>query len=135
MKGLCVFLSLVLGIGSMPNGAAAQHSTHLVSEAELKQALSALPVERERNLAEIRALLANEKVRSQVGAFADLAQIEEAVANLDDETLRDLGERSRRANQNLSAAASRTTWITVGVAAAVGVVVAVLLYIRFVENE
>lgn len=125
MKPTSTGLALILALGSIPT-ASAQASDHLVAVAELHAALTSISAEREAHIGEIQTLLRHEAVSGWLG---DLAKVESLVATLDDETLGELGRRSRQINADMAAEGSGT-WIAVGVAAAIGVTVAVLLAIR-----
>ena len=134
MKLSCCCLSLVLASGSAWDCLAAQRSTHLVPATELRSALTAQAVERERHIAEVRTLLAHQQIRQRVSRLADPVLVEQAVANLNDAMLRDLGEKSRRINQDI-AAAGATKWIVIAAVAVAAVVITVVLVERFVINE
>jgi len=107
-------LVLAMALGCIPP-ASAQASEHLIPAAELRAALASVSAERETHISEIQTLLRHEAVSGQ---FGDFAKVESLVATLDDETLGELGDRSRQANADISAEGSGT-WIAVGVTAAV----------------
>jgi hypothetical protein len=118
-------LALTLALGSITPGSALA-SDHLIPAAELHAALASVSAEREAHIAEIQTLLRHAAVSERLG---DLAKVEALVASLDDEILGELGTQSRQINADI-AANGAGTWIAVGVVAAIGVTVAVLLAIR-----
>jgi hypothetical protein len=117
MRILSCYLSLLLALSSVSPSYAA---SHLVPAAELRAALSRQSEEREADLAEIRSLLNDEAVRDQFGSIANLNKIEASIANLDDETLRDFANQSRRVNADVSAAGKAKIAIILVVAIIVG---------------
>jgi hypothetical protein len=114
-----------MALGSI-TAASAEAADHLIPAGELHAALASLSAEREAHIAEIRTLLRHEAVQ---GHFGNLAKVEHLVADLDDKILSELGARSRQVNAE-NAANGTGTWIAIGVVAAIGVTVAVLLAIR-----
>ena len=113
MKILCCCLSLLLGLGSVSQSFSAQSANHVVSTAELHTTLIQQSEERKQNLAEIRTLLHDESVRNQLRGIANLDKVESSLANLDDETLRELGVRARQVHRDVTAGANKTVVILI----------------------
>jgi hypothetical protein len=83
-------------------------------------------VERLNNLGEIRRLLHQELVRSELQKLVDLERVEVALTTLDDATLSQLASQSRQANDQLQAGIGfRTIVILAAVAVAVIVIIVV----------
>lgn len=117
MRLFCCYLSLVVALAAVSPSSAA---SHLVSPTELHAALVSQSDQRQANLAEIKILLNDETVRGQLGGIADLRKVEASIANLDDETLRDLGDQARRVNGDVAAGANTTVVILIVAALIVG---------------
>lgn len=120
MKLLCCYLSVVLALGSFSRSFGAQSTKHMVSAIELRQTLVTQSAQREGDVAEIRTLLDDETVRDQLRGVANLDEIKASIANLDDETLRELGDRARTANRQVSAGGNTKLAVCLVVAIIVG---------------
>ncbi|GAB4110930.1 MAG: hypothetical protein Kow001_12010 [Acidobacteriota bacterium] len=83
---------------------------HVVSDSELRDALSRRAEVIEADRAEIRALLRSELVVSHLSGAFDLTRVEAALACLDDETLREVAARSRLVNNQLRGGIPQ--WVT-----------------------
>lgn len=117
MKRLCCNPSLVLALGLVSQSFAAGH---LVPATEFHAALTSQSNQRDANLAEIRTLLSDEAVRERLSGIARLDKIEASIANLDDETLRELGDQARKLNGDVTAGANQTVVILIVAAIIVG---------------
>ena len=125
MKRVTVYACVVLlvTVPTQQSLLGQQASGHLVSVQDLHHALAARAAERVRNIEEVRKFLRQDLVQKQVGSLASLEQIEQAIPRLDDETLRQLAEQSRQANDQIEAGLSTGAWVAISVAVAVVVVV------------
>ena len=127
MKRVTVYACVVLlvTVPTQQSLLAQQTSGHVVSVQELHRTLAARAAERVRNIEDVRKLLRQDVVQQQVGSLASLEQIEQAIPRLDDETLRQLAEQSRQANDQIEAGLSTGAWVAIWVV--VGVVVFFLI--------
>jgi hypothetical protein len=93
------FLTAMVLLSGVASGA--DDELHIVSQSELRDALSRRAEVTEADRAEIRALLRSELVVSHLSGAFDLTRVEAAVACLDDETLQEVAARSRLVNNQL----------------------------------
>ena len=128
MKGFTIHACVVLlvTVPTQQSLLAQQSSGHLVSVQELHHTLAARAAERVRDIEEVRKFLRQDVVQQQVGSLASLEQIEQAIPRLDAETLRQLADQSRQANDQIEAGLSTGAWVAIYVAVAVVVVSLIL---------
>ncbi len=84
-------------------GAQTADREHVVPQAELEQTLETAAAARNQNEADLQRLIANEDVRKAAEAAGiDPQQVQEAVPQLDDETLAELAARARELEEDVA---------------------------------
>ena len=83
---------------------------------DFRSALVAKADRRQQDLAAVGVVLNHEAVRDEFAGFADLEKVEAAITNLDDETLRELGDKARQVSGDVAAEGKTTVAIILVVA-------------------
>ena len=114
---VAVAILLVMNLSFSETAMGAFSEGHLVQLSEIHLQLEEARQARSENLEEIRRLLNQELVREQLGRLVDLEKVEVALATLDDDTLKELADRSKATNDQIEAGLSTSSWIIIAVAA------------------
>jgi hypothetical protein len=122
---VCFTILILLAMSFQQTVAAQPIPDHLVSPEELRQGLMNQSAQRMVNIQAVRTLLHQELVQQQVGRLVDLEKIELALATLDDDTLKQLANESRRVNDQLQAGMATWGWVLIALIAAITIIAVV----------
>lgn len=126
----CICLPLVLNFFLHRELMAGIERGHIVAVEELQHRMAAQSAQRLENVKEVQKLLHHELVRQQWARLVDLEKVEVALVSLDDESLRQLADRSREANDQIQAGVPGWGIVLI----TVGVVIGVLAIIAATQN-
>lgn len=104
---------------------------HVVPMGELQNQLAAQSAQRLQDIQEIQELLNHDLVQREVGRVVDLERVELALATLDDESLNQLADESRKMNDQLQAGLSTGAKVAIIAGVAFGVV---LIYFAAIKE-
>ncbi len=122
---VCLTILILLNLSLPPELMAQQVQSHVVSVEELQHRLSVQSARRSQDIQEIRQLLRHDRVQARLGNLVDLRRVEVALATLDDKTLNQLADESRRVNDQIEAGIATWGWVLIVAIAAVTIIAVV----------
>ncbi|HUV12546.1 MAG TPA: hypothetical protein VMY18_02820 [Acidobacteriota bacterium] len=121
----CLIILTLLNVSYQQVLSAQPVSNHVVPVEDLQNRLITQSTRRMENIQEVQKLLRHDLVQKQLGQLVDLERAQVALATLDDETLNQLANESRRVNDQLQAGMATWGWVVIAVIAA-GTIIAVV---------